>query len=297
MSTYIEGRIAPQPPGNTGTHNLIPMMRSVITSAYEIWVSPEGDDDVGTGHILFPYQTLAKAVSMATATRKKVMLLPGTYTSAASIAVPVGVTDVLFSGITSDYESTVVHASAGAEVFNITPNATIGAANVLVFFANMYISGADGVNGVEIDNTNMTAGKKLIVTFRECGFGADTETDESISMTHTDADSIMKLYLHGRGLGGCNVEGLLSLDTGHRDSRVIVNGMTLEGGVTNTADDVDCCIEYNSCIVPLSGGAGGHASHLVNANGCVSRDGVATWAAAVTTDFAASCSFSSMSLA
>jgi len=259
---------------------------------------PGGDDDVGTGHFLFPYQTPAKAVAMATATRKRVMFMPGEYTSTASIAVPVGVTGLLFSGITSDYESTIIHGTAGDQVFLIKPDVTAGASSYVVLFANLYIEADDGVEGVEIDNSNMTASKKLIVTFRECGVGAATDTDESISMTHTDTDSIMKHYLHGSGLGGCNIEGLFGIDMQHRDDRIIANGMTFEGGISATDDgDVDCAIEYNSCIVPLATAVGGHASNHVNTNGCVSRDGVATWAAAVKADVCEAGTFTSMSMA
>ena len=285
MSTYIEGRIATQPPNNTETHRLIGQMRSVVTSAYEIWVSPEGDDDVGTGHFLFPYQTLPKAASMVTATRKKVMLMPGTYTLAASIQVPVGVTDILFSGITSDYESTVVHATAGDEVFNITPNATIGAANVLVFFANMYISAADGVRGVRIDNTNMTADKKLITTFRDCGFGAETDTDSSISMSHADADSSVKTYLNGRGMGGNNIEGLVSVDHGNAGDRFKATGMNFEGGIAFSTDAVASESEFYGCIMKNAGGSGGDNVQILGASGCISRDGT-THAAVALDDFA-----------
>lgn len=262
-----------------------------------IWVSPTGNDS-GAGAIVAPFLTLAQALSVVTATRKTIILMPGRYTSAASLAWPVGVTDVLITGITSDYESTEIHASAGAQVMAIVPNATIGAENFLAFFANLTISADGGINGVQVTNTAMTSGKKVIVTFRDCGFSNDTDTDKSLITTHTDVDSKIKIYMHGRGMGGNNIEGLVYIDMKNAGDRFKVNGMHFEGGVEFSTTAIGSETEFYACCMKLGGGAGGGAGQLINANGCISRDGM-TQAAAVQGDFddGSTSTFASLSLA
>jgi len=242
-------------------------------STCDIWVSPQGED-VGTGSVMEPYKTIAKALSMVTSTRKNIILMPGTYESDESLAWPVGVTDVLITGITPDYESTVIKATAGDEVVEIVPNATIGAANYLAFFANLTIeSGESGTNGVQVTDTNMTADKKLIVTFRDCGFSMDEDTDKALVTTHTVACKV-KIYMHGRGFGGNNIEGLVYIDCFNAGDRFKANGMNFEGGVQFSTDDVACENEFFACVMKHNGGTGGHDNQYLRANCCMYRDGM-----------------------
>lgn len=263
---------------NAGTHRFRGQMASVFgnpedpPSSY-IWVSKEGNDN-WNGSRAQPYLTLAAAVAVMTATRKTVIILPGTYTSAASIAVPVGLTDMLFTGISADHDSTMIRATAGDQVFLVQPNTTIGAANVLTFFANIQISAATGVKGVEIDNTNMTSGYKLITTFRDCGFGADTSANRSISIKHDDADSKIKTYLNGTGMGGNNIEGKVYVDHANAGDRFKATGMNFEGGIQFSTDSVASESEFYSCIMLDAGGAGGGAAQLIRADCCISRAGM-----------------------
>jgi len=250
-----------------------------------IFVDTQGHDD-NPGTLAQPYKTLAVALAAVTALRKNVFLFPGTYTSAASLAWPTDVTDVLLSGMTEDPDSTVIQASAGTEVVDIVPSAAIGANNFLAFFAGVMIEGDDGVRGVTIDNTNMTASKKLIVTFRDCTFGAETDTDRSISWVHTGAtDAPIKMYMHGRGLGANNIEGLVYIDPRHTDDRCKISGMNFEGGIQFGTTSIASETEILSCIMKLAGGSGGGTNQLLRSVGCVSRTGGPTYAAAAKGDF------------
>jgi len=259
--------------------------RSVGASENYIWVSEDGNDTKGQGTQENPYLTLSKALAMVTDAKKQVMLMPGTYSSGASISIPVGINEVLITGMSGDYEATIIHATAGDQAILVNPSVAIGAANYLVYFANLTISGADGVNGVQITDANMTASKKLIVTFRDCGFLNDTDTDKSVVSTHTVA-SLVKIYMHGRGFGGNNIEGLVYIDCFNAGDRFKANGMNFEGGVEFSTDTVACENEFYACVMKLSGGAGGQDTQQLRANGCISRDGM-TQAAAVLGDFAA----------
>jgi len=259
-------------------------MDGIGSSTYYIWVSLDGDDD-NDGTFASPYLTLATAFAAVTSTRNTIFLMPGTYTSAASLAWPVGVTDVHLTGLGADYESTIIEATDGDEVIEIVPNATIGANNYLAFFSNLYIeSGASGTNGVQVTDTNMTVGKKLIVTFRDCGFGADEDTDKCLVTTHTVACKV-KIYMHGRGFGGNNIEGLVYVDCFNAGDRFKANGMNFEGGIQFSTDTVACENEFYACVMKLNGGSGGQDTQILRANGCISRDGM-TQAAAALGEFA-----------
>lgn len=257
-------------------------------STYDIWVSPQGND-VGTGKITEPYLTIAKAFAMVTSTRKNILVLPGAYSSEASLVWP-SVTDLLLTGISPDYESTMIRGSAEQEggedvpneVIDIDPSAAIGAANFLAFMANCYISGDDAINGVTIDNTDMTASKKLIVTFRDCGFGADDDTDNSVYWVHSaQTDAAIKMYMHGRGLGGNNVEGLPYVDPRNAGDRCKCNGMNFEGGFQWGTTAIASEHEMTNCIFKLAAGVGGDDIQLLVATGCISKDGMTIAAAAL----------------
>ena len=258
-----------------------------------IWVSLDGDDD-GDGSFFFPYLTLATALAAVTAEKKTIMLMPGQYTSAASLAWP-DINDVMITGMSADHESTIIYASAGDEAILIAPDAVIGASGINCIFSNLMIGGADGVNGVQITDTNMTAGKKLIVNFRNCGFYNATDTDMSLVSTHTVA-CLIKIYMDGKGLGGNEISGLVYVDCYNVGDRFRANGMWFQGGVEFSTDTVACENEFNSCIMELNGGAGGQDTQVLLASGCISKDHV-TQAAAVLTDFAANAAETLLSLA
>jgi len=248
-----------------------------------IWVSLDGDDD-GDGSFFFPYLTLATALAAVTAEKKTIMLMPGQYTSAASLAWP-DINDVMITGLSADHESTIIYASAGDEAVLIAPDAVIGASGINCIFSNLMIGGADGVNGVQITDANMTAGKKLIVNFRNCGFYNATDTDYSLVSTHTIA-CLIKIYMDGKGLGGNEISGLVYVDCFNIGDRFKANGMYFQGGVEFSTDTIACENEFNACIMELNGGGGGQDTQVLLATGCISKDGV-TQAAAALGDFAA----------
>ena len=258
--------------------------RSVGASENYIWVSKDGNDTKGQGTEANPYLTVSKAFTVVTSSRKTIMLRPGTYSSTASLSWP-NVNDVLITGMTADYESTILYGTDGDEVVEILPDATIGASGINCIFANLMIGGADGVNGVQVTDTNMTAGKKLIVNFRNCGFYNKTDTDKSLVTTHTIA-CLIKVYIDGRGFGGNEISGLVYVDCFNVGDRFKANGMNFQGGIEFSTDTVACENEFYSCIMKLSGGAGGQDTQVLRANGCISKDHM-TQAAAVLGDFAA----------
>jgi hypothetical protein len=259
---------------------------SVAADDALVWVSTDGDDDYGQGTINSPYLTIAKAFSVVTATRKAVVLLPGEYSSAASIAWPTLITDVLLTGITPDYESTVIKCTAGDEAIDIAPAAAVKGNNFLAFMANLTVDVDDSINGVQIDNTLMdTTSKKLIVTFRDCGFSNETDTDKSVYWLNTASKCRIKMYMHGRGLGGNNIEGLVYVNYFNSGDRCKCNGMNFEGGIQFGTQTQAAEGEFYNCIMKLAGGSGGQATQQLQACGCVSKDGM-TYAIAAKGDFA-----------
>ena len=258
-----------------------------------IWVSTDGDDD-GDGSFFFPYLTIATALAAVTDAKKKIMLMPGTYSSAASLAWP-DINDVLITGLSADYESTVIYATAGDQAVLIEPDAVIGASGINCIFANLIIGADDGINGVQVTDTNMTVDKKLIVNFRNCGFYNKTDTDKSLVTTHTVA-CLVKVYVNGTGLGGNEISGLVYVDCYNVGDTFRANGMWFQGGVEFSTDTVACENAFNSCIMELNGGAGGQDTQVLLVSGCISKDHV-THAAAALADFAANAAETILSLA
>lgn len=257
-----------------------------VGSLTDIYVNTLGNDD-WPGTILQPYKTMAVALAAVTAIRKNIFVAPGTYVSAASLAWPTGVTDVLLSGMTEDPDSTIIECTSGTEVLDIVPSAAIGVSNFLAFMAGINLEGSDGVRGLTIDNTNMTASKKLIVTARDCSFSNDTDTDRSISWVHdANINAPIKMYMHGRGLGANNIEGLVYIDPRHSDDRCKVTGMHFEGGIQFGTATITSESEFLACIMKLGGGSGGQDTQELRVVGCVSRTGGPTYAAAALGDFA-----------
>lgn len=265
-------------PGAEATINVlqVPGQGPIPNIGPYIWVAPHGDDDVGLGTYYAPYETLLQGFSVMTAARKTMLLMPGTYASAASLAWPTTISDVLVTGLTPDYESTIIQATAGDEVIDIAPALSVNASNFLAFMASLYIEHDKDTNGVQIDNTLLAGGtKKLIVTFRDCGFGANTDTDSSILWVHDgSATSMIKMYMHGRGLGGNNIEGLVSIDYYNAGDRCKINGMNLEGGIEFGTQTIAAEGEFLNCVMKLNGGTGGQATQILRAIGCISKDGM-----------------------
>lgn len=264
-----------------------------------IYISTAGSDTAGVGFGTFdkPYLTLATAFTNVTSAKKTVFAFPGTYTASASTAWPTDVTDVLLSGMSEDPDSTIFTTTAGTEVIDIVPSAAIGTSNFLAFFAGVNIEGPDTVRGVTIDNTNMTASKKLIVTFRDCSFSNDTDTDRSISWTHSaNINAPIKMYMHGRGFGANNIEGLVYIDPRHSDDRCKITGMHFEGGIQFGTATIVSETEILGCIMKLAGGSGGEATQKLSIVNCVSRTGGPTYAAAAKADFVTNADESLLSL-
>jgi hypothetical protein len=248
-------------------------------------VSPDGADG-NLGSSSSPLLTLAAALALVTATRKKIVLAPGLYASAASLTWPVGVTECSITGISADPEETIIHATAGDEVINIQPDATIGAANVLCIMSNLTISADDGIDGLIIDNTNMTNSKKLLVVMRNVAFSSDDDdTERSIKWIHGNNDALIKMYMHGRGLGGNNIEAPVEINPGNAGDRCKCNGMNFEAGIIFGTDAVTSEHEFYACIMKNAGGSGGNDVQVLRTIGCVSRDGT-THAVIALDDFA-----------
>jgi hypothetical protein len=245
-----------------------------------IHIKTNGSDGDGNGTENNAYATVPKAFEEVTVLRKTIILWPGVYELAEGIAWPTTITDVLLTGVTPDYESTVLHCTAGDEVLDIAPAASVNGSNFLAFMASLTISAEDSINGVQIDNS-------LIVTFRDCGFSADTDTDSCIKWVHSSsATSLIKMYMHGRGLGGNNIEGLVEIDYYNAGDRCKCNGMNFEGGISFGTQTKAAEGEFLNCVMKLNGGSGGQDTQILRAIGCISRDGMTQEPAALA-EFAA----------
>ncbi|OQX65419.1 MAG: hypothetical protein B5M51_00815 [Anaerolinea sp. 4484_236] len=258
------------------------------TQLQNIWVSEGGDDDNGDGSRLRPYASPHAGLAAVTGDGQAVILMPGVYSYASSIPWPTDYTDVLLTGLSAHNESTqLVHTGTATEVIDIDPTTAAGSANFSAYLANLDIEAPDGVDGVTIDNGNMTNGKKLIVTFRGVSFGsADDTTEMSVRWQHNDQHSApIEMHMHGCGLGGNDIEGGVYIDPKSTDDVCEVNGMNFKAGITFGTATIASKSEFRNCIMKDNGGSGGQDTQVLRVIGCVSKTGT-TWAAAALADFA-----------
>lgn len=243
----------------------------------EIWVAPYGHDTSGTGTRTNPYLTITKALTVVTTARKAIIVMPGTYTEAASLTWP-NVTGVTITGIGG--EVTIEGTAGVAQVILISP--TFSASTFEATLANLDVNAPDGAKGIKFDNAN-TTGKKYNLYLKNVGIGNDTETDDALYVLHTTTTQAMRVYCDGNR----NIwEGVIHIIPTNTDDRFTFNNIQSDGGITFGTATIASVTTFKDCIVKDGGGSGGQDTQILNSCGCYSLTGT-TYAAAALADFAA----------
>lgn len=195
-----------------------------------IVVSTTGSDNTGSGSWVSPVKTITKALSLATATRATIYVMRGEYAEADMLTWPslsnitiIGLGDVVISAPTTT-----------AAVITINPTVT-GTFTAELEGITVAHSGTDSTQkGIEINNTNQTATKKMIITMKNVGVEFDDDgTGDSISVTGGQAANVIRLYMTG-----CDeIEGLLDFAVTNADDVITIKDCALTGGLTTTGQD------------------------------------------------------------
>ena len=202
-----------------------------------IVVSKGGSDTDGVGSFMKPYLTVTKAITMWTAARSTIMILPGSYAEAATLTWP-SITGLLMVGIG---EVSISNSNSAAQVLNISPTYTASSFEAYLkdidFDANTQI-------GIKIANAAMT--RKLIVSMDGVSCQYSTSGD-SIDIAGTVAGQAIRVYLTG-----CEFEGLVHATFNDAGSRLRCRQCTFVGGIT-TAGSVAAELSLLGCQVVASG--------------------------------------------
>jgi hypothetical protein len=245
----------------------------------EIWVAPYGDDTNGTGTRTNPYLTITKALASVTASRKTIIIAPGSYTETLSLTWP-SITGVSINGMLGHGDAVTIVGTAGqTQVISIDP--TVQTATFEATISNLTISCPDGVRGITFNNTNV--GRKINLYLNNVPIENDTETDRAISVVHTTAGNAMRIYASGQK---SIVEGLLYINPNNADDRFTFDNYQFDGGVQFGTTTVVSVSTFKDCIMKDAGGSGGQDTQILNSCGCYSLTGT-TYAAAALNDFAA----------
>lgn len=224
-----------------------------ITDPSYLVVSPSGSDN-NKGSFVSPLLTLTKALSVATAARPTIIMLPGEYAEAAMIDWP----DT--SGLSVIGLGNVVISNANAAAAVIDFHMTYTASTFSATLKDVTIA-ADTQIGLRVDNAHMT--KKLNLYLDGVSCEMDTSGD-SIDVVDTVTTQAIRIYARD-----CSFEGLVHVTGGNSGERYRFTNCDFIGGLT-TATAVAYEVTLISCIMLTSGITVDNANQLSNV-GCVYR--------------------------
>jgi hypothetical protein len=186
-------------------------------------VAPDGSDTTGTGSWLSPVATLTKAMSLASATRLAIYMLPGSYVEPAVVTWP-NLNGLRVIGLGKLGMVTVSSPLSTTGVVNINPTYT--AATFQLALENVLVSAIQANNGaILIDNAHMT--KKLMLYL--ANVSTSPEVYGTIVMSHTTAGQAIRIYADGID----EIAGLFSLVAANTGDRCRIKNSALMGGLSS----------------------------------------------------------------
>jgi len=202
-----------------------------------IVVSKSGNDDAGKGSFTSPVKTLTHALSLATAARPTIFMLPGEYAEAAMIDWP----DITGLSVIGMGKVSISNAGAGAAVIDIHPTFTTSTMEITLKGINI---AADTQIGLQVDNAHMT--KKLNIYLD----GVTTEMDtsgNSITVVNTITTQAIRIYARD-----CSFEGLVGISNLNAGNRDRFTNCDFIGGITTTGA-VAAEVALIGCVILTSG--------------------------------------------
>lgn len=230
--------------------------KEALANDTNIWVSPNGNDEVNNGYFESPFRTLAAAIAAITSARTTVVLLPGVYTHTTDSDVTVsgtaiiglGGVSVVASGVTTYGLKTVFGASVGTKSFTMK---------------NLSWSSGTKV-GIQFQNTGATA--KINGYFDDVEFNASGITYSSIDVDHAVTGQAIRLYMNR-----CTTEGKIDWVVYDNGDRLRFNYGNLRGGLVTDAGNYDAEFLFGWSSLLLNGITGGHLNQRVIFVACVSE--------------------------
>jgi hypothetical protein len=235
-------------------------MSRIFTGEPTIWVSTGGSDG-GNGSVLFPYKTITKALSMVTADRKTVLVLPGTYVEEEEVIWPT-ISGVRLMGIDGSC-GTVIGADSGEDqVISVTPGVQTDAwsmviENILIDHSN------DGQDGIVFDGADVAQDVGIVLS--SIGGHAYDGNDYFFKSTHDGAGQSLSVYI--REHNG-PIEGIVQFDAKDDNDLLMCTDVYLDGGIYFGTTACTAVLVLDKCHVKHEGVTGGSAETLVKTINC-----------------------------
>jgi hypothetical protein len=227
----------------------IPVVGIVVTS-------PEGYDG-DEGSWFAPVKTLTKALSLVSASRATIIMLPGEYAEETMIDWP----DISGISIIGMGDVSISNAGTGAAVIDIHPTYT--ASSMSISMKDITIA-ADTQIGLQIDNAHMT--KKLNIYLDGVSIEDNTSgggSSDSISMANSTASQAIRIYANN-----CSFELLVHITTANAGGRYRFRNCDFTGNLTVAgAVEAECTLIGCVVVAAVSIAAETHFSNV----GCVYR--------------------------
>jgi hypothetical protein len=227
-----------------------------------IWVAPHGVAANACGSITNPYATLAAAFAAISATKKIVMLMPGTYTLTAAQALPVAQDGVKIIGVGGSKAVTIAGGNAD-QALSLTPGAQ-GAAFTITL-KGITINQYAAKKGLYIDDTAIDGA--VTINLEDIIFVQDT-SGVPIDLLHAVNQTVTINSSY------CNFgAGAVTLDCINASDAFNFDYCNLAGGLVSDAGAVAAAFVFQFCEIKASGVSGGHSSQTVVALYCTASDG------------------------
>lgn len=202
-----------------------------------IVVSTSGNDDGGAGSFTNPVKTLTHALSLATAARPTIFMLPGKYVEAAMITWP------NVSGLSVIGMGGVSISNGNAAVAVIDFHVTYTAATFEATLKGINIA-ADTQIGIRVDNAHMS--KKMMLYLDAVTTEMDT-SGNSITVINTITTQAIRIYARD-----CSFEGLVEISNLNAGNRDRFTNCEFIGGITTTGA-VAAEVALIGCVILTSG--------------------------------------------
>jgi hypothetical protein len=230
--------------------------KEALANDTNIWVSPNGNDEVNNGYFESPFRTIEAAVAAVTTSRKTIVLLPGEYTMTTATDITVNGTKIIgLGGVSVDATACLVY------VFKTV----FGAASVTKEFTLENVDIDHGhISGIAITNTSGTA--KVNVYLNNVEFGASDVAHQSLDIDNVLTGQAIRVYANS-----CTFEGPVNMVTKNNGDRLRFNDCKLQGGLVTDTGAYTLEILLKNSIILHQGVTGGATQQTIYALYCMSE--------------------------
>lgn len=230
--------------------------KEALANDTNIWVSPNGNDEVNNGYFEAPFATIEAAVAAVTTTKKTIVLMPGEYTMATATNITVNGTKIIgLGGVYID----------GSACTTYVFKTVFGAASGTKEFTLQNLSIDHGhLAGVVITNTSGTA--KVNVYLTDVDFGASDVAHQSLDIDNLLTGQAIRVYSNR-----CTFEGPVNMVTKNNGDRLRFVNCVLRGGLVTDTGAYTLEILLDNCTVLHQGVTGGASQQTIYAFNCKSE--------------------------